>query len=469
MARTNRKEEALRRLRAIGIDNLIDDGIKPRERPDPSRPKLRLKVFHRETPILALEDYDKNLILALDELVQMLNDDARVKRLLHTAVRTRHHSHLSHKNVREILFSDVSAVLKAHRARANQLSRERSAELAPQEQRPSGAGRRPDALDSAHATAAEELDVDDHGGYDVQGTENLFDEEDMMQDADEYGGYADVQDNGNVHNEEEMAQDSEEHGGYSDLEDTANVYDEEEVVQVGGQCDPGTLEESQGEYHDTVDAHNEPCTSDVNDSGNEDHVVTMDAQDKPGVTTVLTTFINVEEPEPAVKYTDIQAFMAREGVTWPDVFGFPEDNSNSDYRLDFVAISVPDEDDPAAEAAYKHTELLAQKLQHLSSHDSLAERMDWPIPQVPESHLEAAFNEAKDAARQAMHEAMRENGSREACEKSNECMIAYDRAEFEWHRNMTARLVQMEHKCAHSEHGFVLSPKWRELYESVLP
>ncbi|KAK7610990.1 hypothetical protein JOL62DRAFT_574019 [Phyllosticta paracitricarpa] len=167
MARLS-KEEALRRLRAVGIDNLVDDAIKPRQPPDATKPKEKLPVYKAATPILPLNQWDHAIIMGLAKLVEEVNDDdAKVKELLLSEVRSRQGALLnSYKYVRELRAADVAKFLRARRAQVAGSTRKRCADTAPHFQlpRPTKTARCINSPQITDAVSSDQRSKDSQGG-----------------------------------------------------------------------------------------------------------------------------------------------------------------------------------------------------------------------------------------------------------------------------------------------------------------
>ncbi|KAL2676251.1 hypothetical protein IWX47DRAFT_902901 [Phyllosticta citricarpa] len=160
MARLS-KEEALRRLRAVGIDNLVDDAIKPRQPPDATKPKEKLPVYKAATPILPLNQWDHAIIMGLAKLVE------EVKELLLSEVRSRQGALLnSYKYVRELRAADVAKFLRARRAQVAGSTRKRCADTAPHFQlpRPTKTARCINSPQITDAVSSDQRSKDSQGG-----------------------------------------------------------------------------------------------------------------------------------------------------------------------------------------------------------------------------------------------------------------------------------------------------------------
>ncbi|KAK8194652.1 uncharacterized protein BKA78DRAFT_350646 [Phyllosticta capitalensis] len=59
--------QALERLKAIGIDNLLSDSILRSQPPDPHYPNRKARLGDRATPALPIEEYEPKLINNLDD------------------------------------------------------------------------------------------------------------------------------------------------------------------------------------------------------------------------------------------------------------------------------------------------------------------------------------------------------------------------------------------------------------------
>ncbi|KAK7519823.1 uncharacterized protein IWZ02DRAFT_491742 [Phyllosticta citriasiana] len=496
------KEEALRQLQAIGIDNLVDDNIKPREPPDSSNPNVKLKVFQKPTPIMPLESWDKALIVALDKMVRVLDDHANVKRQLGVVVHTRHHSHHSHKKVAELTAADVSRFLRNCQAHIDRLARERVEDVAPlrknhlsnnaketeakeDEKLVEGDGQDdPVTLEESYNTHKDDFDTNGAHNmpnirpeeYNGCGNEVIIDMEEEFH-PESYHNREHEYTTGTLDEPDSL------HECFVDVETEwfsefeADMHaesdgcleDEEEEGVVEDSGPRGDIIDNQVDDHNTADIQEAQNMPDFESSCHEDALISMDSQDKPGVQAVVTVFLRDPPPEPEeprIDFADVCNFIQGEGWQWPGARTFC--HGVTETRVDLASISVPTEDVAAAEAAFKDTSRLVHKIRRLSKFGPVLEEHGVPRRKISEANLKAAMSVAQDTMCQDMDDASRQRGNKAAHEKAEESILCHDRAEFEWCYHMDARLAQIDYNNANAEHGLVLSPKMKELYESVI-
>ncbi|KAK8159264.1 hypothetical protein IWX90DRAFT_488751 [Phyllosticta citrichinensis] len=398
------REEALRRLRRIGIDNLIDASIKPRQPLDPSVRKKKVMLAQDDTPAIPPEEYDGTLLVGLDELVRAVNDHAQVKQLLLSKVQSRHdHKHHFQKNVREILASDVVNILRAQQPSHANVPAKKCTLKRPAKTAPSPRQLRPRKV----ARTLERLQFDDS-------------EEEHA-------------------NNQSRSEGSQEH---IDAPDAHNILEE----YYDGEADE--------EIADQPGAH---------DGGQEATV----KQRVQGEAARVTVFYPSREMTDALD--DDTSFSIRDVLSLANSADDVAPISVANTRINVKVLSVQP-DAAAADAAYEKTEQLVRSLTHLDAFVPMAEVvMKVPTRKLPEVHLMAATSVASDNARQAMHQATSMDEVNDAeIKKATEAYADYERAEFEWRRNIMARLAQLQLNNAHATSGLVLSPKLKELFESVL-
>ncbi|KAK8238563.1 hypothetical protein HDK90DRAFT_510179 [Phyllosticta capitalensis] len=76
------QQAALARLAAIGIHNIIDESIMPRDLPNPACPQRKRKVRDGPGRTLELEEFPGRLVKALINVIDFVKDHATVKELL---------------------------------------------------------------------------------------------------------------------------------------------------------------------------------------------------------------------------------------------------------------------------------------------------------------------------------------------------------------------------------------------------
>ncbi|KAK7516820.1 hypothetical protein IWZ03DRAFT_406900 [Phyllosticta citriasiana] len=400
------KEEALRRLRAVGIDNLVDDAIKPRQHPDATKPKEKLSVYKAATPILPLDQWDHTMIMGLANLVEEVNDDhAKVKELLFSEVRSRQGSFLnSYKYVSELRAADVAKFLKTRRAQVAGSTRKRCADTATYLQQPRSTtiARCMDGFQITSTVASAE------GNANRQGSSHTFQ---RAVDANDVPG---------LRNEHQIGDGSK---TMVDMHDEMNA----EIKKSFGYKNMENQQQKSGTRGESLDGRK--------NGRNLSH--------------------------------ETQRDRAPSSSNSGSEDGMCYNASNTGVDLDSIAMQV--DDDAAAEAAYHDMSDVVITLRHLREIHAVVERdLEMPWRKMPEPELEAAMTEAKDVARQTMHNALREEGDRAARQEAKEDWAAFSRAEMEWNRTMVARMAQMECNTAHSEHGFNLLPNMKELYESIV-
>ncbi|KAK8194653.1 uncharacterized protein BKA78DRAFT_377806 [Phyllosticta capitalensis] len=106
-------KEAIARLNAIGISNLLDDSIWPRPPLCEDWPSKKIKLCHPDQPLLPLEAFDTPLILSLDELSREATELREVKQELLLEVHFRQNTpRHPFRYVRQVLPADVAKVIK---------------------------------------------------------------------------------------------------------------------------------------------------------------------------------------------------------------------------------------------------------------------------------------------------------------------------------------------------------------------
>ncbi|KAK7519817.1 uncharacterized protein IWZ02DRAFT_491736 [Phyllosticta citriasiana] len=404
------KEEVLRRLRAVGIDNLVDDAIKPRQHPDATKPKVKLSVYKAATPILPLDQWDHTMIMGLANLVEEVNDDhAKVKELLFSEVRSRQGSFLnSYKYVSELRAADVAKFLKTRRAQVAGSTRKRCADTATYLQQPRSTtiARCMDGFQITSTVASAE------GNANRQGSSHTFQ---RAVDANDVPG---------LRNEHQIGDGSK---TMVDMHDEMNA----EIKKSFGYKNMENQQQKSGTRGESLDGRKNGRN--LSHGSHDNSLATMDQHSTPERLATVT-----------ILYLDRK-------------------------KLSGTELPLQVDDDAAAEAAYHDMSDVVITLRHLREIHAVVERdLEMPWRKMPEPELEAAMTEAKDVARQTMHNALREEGDRAARQEAKEDWAAFSRAEMEWNRTMVARMAQMECNTAHSEHGFNLLPNMKELYESIV-
>ncbi|KAK7530197.1 uncharacterized protein J3D65DRAFT_607273 [Phyllosticta citribraziliensis] len=107
--------DALARICAIGIENLLDSSIQPRHAPNAARPNKKALLDDKETGILLLEAYPPKLINQLDTLHRIMRDSVELKRQVLAEVRARQEDpRHPQQRVREVMARDLGAVIGRH-------------------------------------------------------------------------------------------------------------------------------------------------------------------------------------------------------------------------------------------------------------------------------------------------------------------------------------------------------------------
>ncbi|KAK7530196.1 uncharacterized protein J3D65DRAFT_662517 [Phyllosticta citribraziliensis] len=379
------RASALRRLNAVGIDNLIDDSIKPRQRLQTAARRIRVKLSQPDAPVISMDEYEEDLIFILDILAQTTMDYDQVKQDLVVEVRSRQLSSGLNpfKNVRELLVSDVKEVLRTYRGWEGQ---------------PNGTRKKRKSLENA-ASSSRRL------------------------------------------RPRHRSSPSEKGKGENDAE--LDEIDIQEIAEV---------QNKPNEPNGTPALHEHGQT-----------------QNEPDELMRVTVFYPIRETADA---QDDDTSLSLENVLGlANSAGNMLHRTAANTRINFKVLPVQSTDAAAADAAFGKADKLVKSLTHLQNLvPTTGEVMQVPTRKSPEVHLMAAVSEAWDTARQAMHEAAALNHQDNDAEldRAREAHAQYERAEFEWRRNMMARLAQMQLNNANATSGLVLSPKLKELFEPVL-
>ncbi|KAK7516819.1 hypothetical protein IWZ03DRAFT_441657 [Phyllosticta citriasiana] len=384
------KAKSLDRLNAVGVENLLDDLIKPRAPLYAFGPRIKRKNFQEDGPVLPLAQYDDALVHSLDMLAQATDDYTAVKRALVAEVHWRHTGMPKNptKNIREVIASDVYNVIMAHKRAKGQKS--------------------PPQWGFRVRNKSEQNDY----------TASLP-QQPLLQN--------------------QASASEEEHHDFDASSDELEVYET-----------PGR-------------------TSNLNERPDDDELRQM--QNEPGETTRITVFYPIRETSNAQDDNDNDddtsfslddiLSLANSATATPTLSAF-------NTRVNMKILPIQHDATTAADAAFEKTDKLVRSLIHLDSFVPMAESMlQVPTRKLPEVLLMGAMSQAGDAVRQAMHDA---EGSRsfDAIERAREAQAAYERAEFEWRRNVVARLAQMQMNDLQNSAGLVLSSKLKGLFESVL-
>ncbi|KAK8214598.1 hypothetical protein IWZ01DRAFT_481503 [Phyllosticta capitalensis] len=106
------RAQALERLKAIGIDNLLSDSILPSQPPDPHYPNRKARLGDRATPALPIEEYEPKLINNLDVASRLITDHQDLKQKILAEVQDRNSSTQGpNKYIREVIAADIGQII----------------------------------------------------------------------------------------------------------------------------------------------------------------------------------------------------------------------------------------------------------------------------------------------------------------------------------------------------------------------